>query len=325
MFRMVRALELAGHRCTIYLYDRYGGDVVRQEGVIRVGWPSVRAEVRPLPDVLPPADAFVATSWETAHALGSRAATPGRRFYFVQDFEPSFYGHGAEHALAEATYRFGFHGITAGPWLAELLERRYGMTCDPFPFGADVDVYRVTNPGLRTGVVFYTKPGVPRRGHALGVLALERFAKARPQSEIHVFGDPVGALPFAATQHGTITPHALNELYNTCAAGLSLSFTNVSLLPWELLASGVVPVVNDGPQNRRVLANPAVRWAAPTPGALADALCAAVDVERPTASELSATVQLSTWDASGEIVVRALEHALYEPAVGHRLPDAHVG
>ena len=39
----------------------------------------------------------------------------GARFYLVQDFEPSFYAAGSEALMAEATYRFGFHGVTAGP------------------------------------------------------------------------------------------------------------------------------------------------------------------------------------------------------------------
>ena len=45
MFRMVSALESAGHECTMFLYDRYGGDVREHEETIRRGWPSVRARV----------------------------------------------------------------------------------------------------------------------------------------------------------------------------------------------------------------------------------------------------------------------------------------
>ena len=72
--------------------------------------------------------------------------------------------------------------------------------------------------------------------------------------------------------HGKLTTAALDRLYNQCAGGLSLSFTNVSLIPWELLASGAVPVVNDAAHNRLVLDNSQVVWARPTPQALADAL-----------------------------------------------------
>ena len=44
----------------------------------------------------------------------------GRRYYLVQDYEPSFYPDEAGHyARAENTYRAGLHCITLGPWLAE--------------------------------------------------------------------------------------------------------------------------------------------------------------------------------------------------------------
>ena len=45
-------------------------------------------------------------------------------------------------------------------------------------------------------------------------------------------------MPFPAVNHGRITPAELAALYNRCTAGLTLSFTNVSLVPDELLACG---------------------------------------------------------------------------------------
>ena len=50
----------------------------------------------------------------------------------------AFYPAGSEALLAEATYRFGFHGITAGRWLADRLRRDYGMQADHFDFGRDL-------------------------------------------------------------------------------------------------------------------------------------------------------------------------------------------
>ena len=41
----------------------------------------------------------------------------GKRFYFVQDFEPYFYPVGSMSLLAENTYRMGFHAITIGALL----------------------------------------------------------------------------------------------------------------------------------------------------------------------------------------------------------------
>src|SRR4029078_8610020 len=137
----------------------------------------------------------------------------GARFYLVQDFEPSFYPAGSEAMMAEATYRFGFHGVTAGCWLAQLLRRRYGMSADHFDFGHDA-VYEMDRSQNgrddRTGVCFYSRPETPRRAFSLGVVALELFAARHPEVDIHLFGRSVMRLPFAATDHGLLTPEQLN-------------------------------------------------------------------------------------------------------------------
>ena len=312
MFRIIEGLERAGHTTTLHLYDTSHSDVARHERVIRENWPAVRAAVHPSVDV-GEADVWIATSWQTAHVLASRPRLPGRRMYFVQDYEPYFYAHGALYALAEDTYRFGFTGITAGAWLAGELEDRFAMHSTHFEFGADLDTYTAASGSDRDGIVFYTKPGVARRGHDMGMLALEKFARARPGVPIHLFGDPVSRIPFDAVNHGRMTPAGLNRLYNTCRAGLSLSFTNVSLIPWELLASGVVPVVNDARHNRIVLDNPEVVWADATPAALARSLQAAFDAYDPeaTPARLAASVVGASWAESADAVVSFIESEMY--------------
>ena len=73
----------------------------------------------------------------------SRLPNGGRRFYLVQDFEPSFYPGDAHHTeRAENTYRAGFHCITLGRWLTKLLRERYGATADYFDFAVDPNIYR---------------------------------------------------------------------------------------------------------------------------------------------------------------------------------------
>ena len=70
---------------------------------------------------------------------------------------------------------------------------------------------------------------------------------------INTFGLPARRLPFPARVHARLTPAQLNEVYNRCATALALSFTNISLIPYELLAAGVLPVLNDWPGARAVL------------------------------------------------------------------------
>jgi glycosyltransferase involved in cell wall biosynthesis len=321
MFRLISALEDAGHRCILYLYDRHGWALEQHEQTIRAWWPRVRAEVRDGALGIEDAHALFATAWETAYQV---LASPARgvRFYLVQDFEPSFYPAGSESLLAEATYRFGFHGVTAGRWLAPLLRREYDMSADHFDFGRD-PVYSLrfpVRPEERTAVCFYSRPDTPRRGYELGVIALDLFAKRHPEVDIHLYGIEGKRLPFAATNHGLLTPDQLNELYNRCIAGLVLSATNVSLVPHEMLAAGCIPVVNDAEHNRAVLCNPCVAYTPAAPFELANALCALV--ERPTAERLTlankaaASVQENSWEHAGATVVEIVERVVSDKVAG---------
>ena len=74
---------------------------------------------------LPEADACVATFWATAYFVLKCGKAP-RKFYFIQDYEPSFYRAGSASALAENTYRFGFYGIANTISLKEVYELEYG-------------------------------------------------------------------------------------------------------------------------------------------------------------------------------------------------------
>lgn len=313
LFRMVEAVERAGHRCELFLYDRYGGDVREHERVIRGWWPGVDAGVHDASAGISGVDACVASSWDTAHVLARRGTAPMRRLYFIQDFEPFFYARGSMYALAEDTYRFGFRCIALGEMVAELLRAEVGIAPDVTEFGCDTSVYRLLQGRARTGVVAYARPDVPRRGFWLARLALEQFHGLHPEIDIHMYGAEVTGLPFPATQHGRLTPTELNELYNRSVAGLAMSFTNISLVAEEMLAAGAIPVVNDSSHSRADLVNGHVAWATPTPGGIAAALGDVVartdrDAAARTASE---SVRRFGWTRAQADVVRILEDEVY--------------
>jgi hypothetical protein len=312
MFRLVEGLEQAGHRCIIYFTNRHGWAIEQHRETVRGWWPSLRAEIRDAAEI-EDAHAIFATSWPTAYTVLASPAR-GARFYLVQDFEPSFYPAGSEALLAEATYRFGFHGVTAGRWLAARLERDFGMPCDPFEFGCDLERYALDPTAERTGICYYARFSKPRRAYELGVMALELFAERCPDVDIHFFGDVAPRLPFRAINHGSLRPPQLDELYNRCIAGVVLSATNVSLVPHEMLASGCLPVVNDAEHNRIVLDNDEVIYVPPTPFEIADALVALARrpaVDRARAAEAaSASVQSRSWADAGRQVERAVQQVV---------------
>lgn len=317
IFRFIRYLEGAGHRVKIYLYstgDPYTLPQIRAR-VSSGSYPKVDAAIETYPEggVSADVDVLVATGWETAYPVW-RDSSPARRLYFVQDFEPYFYGVGTDSVLAENTYRFGFSGITAGNWLATRLSAEYGMPTRSYEFSADRNDYNLVNTGRRKEIFFYARPGTTRRGYELGIMTLDNFARERPDYTINLAGWDVSRypIPFEYNNLGTLPVGELNALYNRCAAGLVLSLTNMSLLPLELLAAGVIPVVNDAPNNTMVSSNPFIEYTPASPRALADRLIAVVDrADLPEHSRLAAeSIGTEGWDGSGRQFIAAFEGAV---------------
>ena len=286
MFRLVGALEAAGHRCVLYLYDRWGGSLDRPHGrdprVVAVGagrGARRRAPASRTPTRCSPPPGRPRTPW-----LARRPRA--RAVYLVQDFEPSFFPAGGEALLAEATYRFGFHGITAGRVARRQAGRRLRHGRRPLRLRVRPrpTTGSPTRPAGRAhGRVLlrpaeHATPGVrPRRRWPSSV-----FAARHPDVDIHLFGDPVGqpAVPRHRPRGADARPSWATSTA-AASAGLVLSATNVSLVPHEMLAAGCIPVVNDADHNRVVLDNDHVAYAPATPHDLADALVRLVD--RPTA------------------------------------------
>jgi glycosyltransferase involved in cell wall biosynthesis len=191
------------------------------------------------------------------------------------------------------------YGITAGGWLDRKLSRDYGMECDHYDFGTDTNMYRFENSGQRKEIFFYARPVTVRRGFELGVMALELFHRQRPDYTITLAGWDVSEYhtPFPYKNLKTLTLEELSDVYNQCAAGLVISLTNMSLLPLELLAAGVIPVMNDAPNNRQVSDNKYIKYAEASPEALAQALIDTVDrKDLPKyAKAASASVQGASW------------------------------
>jgi O-antigen biosynthesis protein len=320
-FRFMKFIEDAGHEVAVYLYaaqkyPRFDLDRIRRMLAASPGYPDLNAQIRRYdPDVglEDTFDAVVASNWESAYAAYRHGGT-AKRFYFVQDFEPSFYAAGSDHAVAENTYRFGFHGLTAGRWLARKLNADYGMACDFFDFAVDTSVYRNTNHGRRTEVLCYVRPPTPRRATEFALLVLSEFHRLRPQTTINLVGWDMSGydVPFPYVNHAAVSVAELNTLYNQCAAGLALSLTNMSLVPMEMMASGVVPVVNDADNTREVFDSPYVEYMPMSPRAMAEKMIAVVD--RADAPEHAATIARSVahgdWADSGRTFVQRFESAM---------------
>lgn len=318
IFRFIKAMEDAGYTCTVYFWDwrgsRVDGTALRAMLEPLSGYPNLAADFVTYDGAVDPScDAIIATAWETAYPA-YLDPSQARRFYFVQDFEPWFYPAGPNGLLAENTYRFGFHGLTAGAWLAHHLSDSFDMAADHFDFSADTSHYHVTRDAPRGGIFFYSRPETPRRAYELGVRILERVHELAPDVPLHFAGSAQRAtnLRFPVVDHGAVDLAELTDIYNSCSAALVLSLSNMSLLPLELVASGVTPIVNDAPHNRMVSENPHIRYEPLVAERMATALIEEATRTRTRAEldAMTASVAGSTWADSGRQFVEHVERAL---------------
>lgn len=308
IFRFVHYFNAIGYHQRVYEMPvgrsvRSSADEVR--ALIHRNYKVVLKDVSIDFDEMEPADFAIATSWHTAYAV-VKSHNVRHKMYFVQDFEPSFAPTGTESILAENTYRFGLHGITAGGWLAQRLSHEYGMVCDQFQLAVDPAVYYPLSERPLRKVFYYARPATPRRGYELGIATLAAFKSRHPEYEIVLAGGelPEGETPFPSTVLGYLSEEQLNTLYNECAAALVISLTNCSLLPLEIMATGCPVVTNVGANNEKIMPPDSAVLAEPTPARLAAALEQAVQTtDRDRLVKLATG---ATWEDQTESVARVL-------------------
>lgn len=301
--RFVKFLQEQGHRVRFYLYlNNTIPQPISETKEIFLKSYGINVDVRKMED-FKDEDVVFATSWDTAYAVFNLRTSTTHKFYFVQDFEPSFYGLGSRYKLAEATYKFGFYGITAGKWLTKKVSE-YGMPADYFDFGAEMEIYRPTKPiHKKKQIAFYARAHTERRGFEIGIMALKIFKEKHPDYDVVFFGQDMSNydIPFEFVDRGILNKQELSEIYQDSIACLVLSLTNVSLLPLELLVAGCVPVMNDGENNTMVLGDtPHIAYTEAYPVHLASELSKAVQRENINeyAQEMSDYYEGRSWDKS---------------------------
>jgi hypothetical protein len=223
---------------------------------VHMGWP----------EVFPVADAVIATTWQSAAFLG-RAALDGLRMHFVQDYEAWFHPMGDEYVAAAGVHDLGPASIVIGDWLRRKLMVGHGLGSWSVPFTADAAIYRPDRrpaPGAVATVVAMYQPDKPRRCGALMRAALVEVLASDPGVEVVTVGSAQS--PELGPRHrhlGVVKREALADLYSAGTVGFSISASNPSRVPFEMLACGL-PVVEfagentvfDLPQEACVLAHP---------------------------------------------------------------------
>jgi len=315
IFRAIQQLEQRGHKHRVYVLARTAVDEARATEFVRRNYFPIEARIEEYKGKTADSDALIATSWDTAY-VARKLGNTARKFYFVQDLEHLFYPEGSQCEFARQTYRWGFHGITAGRWIADVLHTEFEMECSPFGFSYDRESYSPNGdcslPCPKNRVLFYARPKTERRGFELGVLALSIVAKKLPNTEFVLVGFPPRSirLPFLAVVPGTLARYELATLYRSCKVALTLSFTNLSLLPLELMACGCAVVSNCGPNVDWLLNDDIARLAKPTPEVLAEAIIALLEDEEMRARKVAAGLAFAK-RTDWNLEIKKIESALY--------------
>jgi len=249
LFRLIRYLAEFGHTCQVYVvtYDLmrdFNTEEIRS--YVQKHFGPTPAQYHRFAGSIEDADATLATFWPTVENLLT-LPNGGRRYYLVQDFEPSFYPDEPGHyARAENTYRAGLHCITLGPWLAKLLRKRYHVTADHFDFAVDKEVFypRELPHDTSPRVCFYARPTTPRRAYEMGLTALQIVKDRLPEVEICLFGTAAltPAPNFPVTQCGMLDEEGLASLFSSSDVGIVFSLSNPSFVPLEMIACGCAVV-----------------------------------------------------------------------------------
>jgi glycosyltransferase involved in cell wall biosynthesis len=236
------------------------------------------------------ADACIATYWKTAYWLLKFRPTK-RKFYLIQDFESLFYPAGSINAQVDATYRFGFYGITNTQILKKIYEQDYGGRAGFFTPCVDTEIFYPRPNKEKLGeactIFFYARPERPRNGFEIGATALRQLkrslgGKVRIVAAGGRWNPQDFGLEGIVQNLGVLDYEATASLYRTCDVGLAMMFTrHPSYIPLELMASGCLVVSNFNPATVWLLEDCVNALLAP----VASASCLCETLERAIADE----------------------------------------
>jgi hypothetical protein len=218
-----------------------------------------------------PEDAFIATTWWTAHIAHAAGQDLGaRRFlYLIQEYEPFTFPMGSYAALARGSYDFPHSALFSTELLREYFRRhRIGVYAagpkrgDGMSVAFENAITAVPPPSagelaVRDGrrLLFYARPEphAARNMFELAVLALARAAEdgAFAGWELRGIGtvNASGRLPLGAGATLELVPRAAQgdyaRLLREHDVGLALMYTpHPSLVPIEMASAGMLAVTN---------------------------------------------------------------------------------
>ncbi len=193
-------------------------------------------------------DIVIASSWDT---VAFAKKMKGYKMYFLQDYEPYFYTFGELFLMANKTYEQGLHMVSLGPWNKEMVEKNCHVVspidCIEFPYESkeypsynrDYASYsKKRNVVIAVYLKYYGKR-LPCITQYLLKQVKEEFKKDGINLDIKYFGEDKSFRCDAGENLGMLSKKQLLSLYRQADFGMVASMSNVSLIPYEMLATGL--------------------------------------------------------------------------------------
>jgi glycosyltransferase involved in cell wall biosynthesis len=175
-------LERAWRR---FLRERWTGEI--RDGLRSYGLDSLVVPFDPgCLELVPEADAVVATAWLTAEWVAAMPERAGRKFYLVQQYEAWTE---SLRARVDATWRLPLRKIVISHWLQRLAAERFGEQVMRIPNGVDTRRFHpppaATQREAEAGMLY--EP-LPWKGMEDGFAAIDEVARALPDARFLIFG-----------------------------------------------------------------------------------------------------------------------------------------
>lgn len=180
----------------------------------------------------------------------------GYLIYFIQDYEPYFNPVGDKYFLSKKAYELGEDIISLGKWNIQEIYRNIdksnlgNLYSIEFPFESSEYPYKKKNfeslyKKSNINLVVYVKRE-PKRLCGIILSIIERaYIELKNQGiELNVFYFGLHKIekPKVGKNLGKISKKEIQMLYDKCDFGLVASMTNISLVPYEMIGSGL-PVI----------------------------------------------------------------------------------
>lgn len=278
------------------------------------------ASVEVASHVSPDFDAVIATAWNTAEYASLQNCK--NKLYFIQDFEPWFYPRGEKYYLAEQSYRFLLRPITMGKWLSKKVSPYYGFNVPFCRFGVDCDIYRVTSEKRASKTVCAIfQPEKDRRLSNMLLEAARLVIQVDPGITFELFGSGEGPrlLEPNIQLNGVLSMEDCAKLYASCAVGVSLSASNPSRIPFEMLACGLTVVELNAENNRWDYPEGSLFLADPSPMGIASAVLESLEKAEVSSGGGRLPATPCSIDEENKMFFEALSSYLKDDRLDHRM------